>query len=102
VWRSTQLPATPVLDLRALGESVKGLFQSYTVAGPAQELCVFLGVVAWVSAVWVGWPPEGGGTWVRRLSRSERDRLLFWLLTERSLTGEEVVRGYLDRAEDAE
>lgn len=101
VWSRTQLPRTPMLDLRAIGEGIKGLFVAYAPPAAATQAFVFGAIVLWAAAIWWQWPPEREGGWIRRLSRSERDRLLFWLLMKRGAEGREIdvseVRGHLDR-----
>ncbi len=103
LWARTELPQTPIVDLRALGESVRGVFAMYVPSRPLSQVFAFAAILAWVVAIWLQWPPEGEDDWLRRLSRGERDRLLFWLLSEglgrgRRITAEDV-RGYLDRSE---
>lgn len=101
VWSRTELPATPLLDLRALGEAVKGLVVAYVPSQPLGQAFAFAALLAWVLAIWLQWPSEGDDDWLRRLSRGDRDRLLFWLLSERRIGGREIgpdeARGYLDR-----
>ncbi len=101
IWARTELPSTPLLDLRALGEGVKGLVALYVPSQPVTQVIAFTAILAWVLAVWLQWPPAGEDDWLRRLPRGDRDRLLFWLLKEgqgsgRAISPEEV-RGYLDR-----
>ncbi len=101
VWSRTELPATPILDLRALAEAVKGLVVVYVPSRPVTQALALAAIVAWVLATWFQWPPERHDDWVRQLSRQERDRLLGWLLSERRGEGRPIgpdeVRGYLDR-----
>ncbi len=101
LWARSELPRTPVLDLRALGEGLKSLVVSYVPSRPEMQAAALVAILAWVLAVWQQWPPEAEDDWLRRLPRADRDRLLFWLLSERGgpdldLSAEEV-RGYLDR-----
>ncbi|UCC74110.1 MAG: hypothetical protein JSV86_06005 [Gemmatimonadota bacterium] len=103
VWVRTELPHTPILDLRALGEGLKGLVAAYVPSRPVTQALAFVAILAWVLAVWRQWPPAAEDDWLRRLPRHERDRLLFWLVKEggpagRPISGEDV-RGYLDRPE---
>lgn len=99
LWIRTQLPETPIVDLRALGEGVKGLVVVYEPSLPVTQLFAFAAVLSWALALWAQWPEEDEEDWLRRLSRGDRDRLLFGLLHER-LEGREIdeeeVRGYLD------
>lgn len=83
VWQRTELPRTPVLDLRGMGDAFRGLFIEYQPPDPRTQWCVLAAAAAWAAAVWLGWPPEGETSWVRRLSRAERDRLLDSILSER-------------------
>jgi hypothetical protein len=102
VWVRTELPHTPIIDIRALGEGLKGLVAAYVPSRPVTQALAFVAILAWVLAVWLQWPPAGEDDWLRRLPRHERDRLLFMLLKEgpggRAISGEEV-RGLLDRPE---
>lgn len=104
VWSRAELPETPLVDLRALGEGIKGLVVVYVPSRPIAQLYAFTAILAWVLAIWLQWPPEGHDDWLRQLSRGDRDRLLFWLLSERRQEGREVgvedVRGYLDRPQE--
>ncbi len=107
VWSRTQLPETPVIDLRDLGEGLKGLFIDYTPTAPGTQAVVLAAILLWGLAVWLAWPPEDEGVWVRRLPPSERDRLLVWLLAERfAREGHEglpdEVKGYLDPGQEAD
>jgi hypothetical protein len=101
IWARSELPRTPIVDLRALGEGMKALVALYVPTHPVNQLYAFAALLAWVLAVWLQWPPESEADWLRRLPRSERDRLLFWLLgssqARGSVPGREEVRGYLDR-----
>lgn len=101
VWVRTELPHTPIIDLRAVGEGIKGLMAAYVPSRPVTQALAFAAILAWVVAVWLQWPPAGEDDWLRRLPRHDRDRLLFWLLKEGRPIGrpisEEEVRGYLDR-----
>jgi len=101
VWGRARLPSTPVVDLEELGEGVKALILEYAPSEPVTQLYAFLAIVAWVLGLWLQWPPEEEEDWVRRLSRSDRDRLLLGLLRERASTGRELgadeVSHYLDR-----
>ncbi len=103
LWARTEMPETPLLDLRALGEGIKGLIVIYVPTRPVVQVFAFLAILAWVLAVWLQWPPEGEDDWLQRLSRGERDRLLYWLVSERNPGGRDIgaeeVRGYLDRPE---
>ncbi len=106
IWARTRLPETPLIDLQALGEGLKGLVAVYVPSRPVTQLFAFAAILAWVLAVWLQWPPAAEDDWLRRLPRADRDRLLFWLLTEgpergRAINVEEV-RGYLDRPEREE
>lgn len=103
IWSRTQLPETPLLNLRGLGDQLRGLFIAYTPPRPITQLFAFAAVLAWSLAVWLQWPAERRTDWLQRLSRADRDRLLFGLLAERSIAGRELgseeVRAYLGRAE---
>ncbi len=103
IWARTELPRTPILDLRALGEGMKALVALYVPTHAVNQVYAFAALLAWVLAVWLQWPPEKETDWLRQLPRSERDRLLFWLLgssQERGRAlGRDEVRGYLDRQE---
>lgn len=106
VWSVTEMPRTPILDLRALSESVRRLFAVYVPSQPLTQVFAFAAILVWVVGVWVQWPPEPEDDWMRRLSRGERDRLLFWLLSEglgrgRKITADEV-RGLLETRESSE
>ena len=83
IWAHTNLPQTPVLDLQALAEGVKGLLVSYVPSRPITQVFAFTALLAWVLAVWLQWPPETEDAWVWRLPRGDRDRLLMWLLSQR-------------------
>ena len=100
VWARTRLPETPIIDLREVSEGVKGFFVAYTPGQPITHLIAFAAILAWVLAVWIQWPPEPEGHWLERLSRADRDRLLFWLLRGARGEGDSVsveqVRGYLE------
>lgn len=102
IWASTRLPETPVVNLRSLGESFKTLLVAYEPSRPITQFYALLAILAWAGAVWLQWPPPADDDWIRQLPRSERDRLLYWLLNQdtaargRGLEAEEV-RGYLDR-----
>lgn len=100
IWSRAELPATPLVDLRALGEGIKGLVVVYVPSRPVSQLFAFTAILAWVLGLWLQWPPERHDDWIRQLSRGDRDRLLFWLLSERSAEGRQIgpedVRGYLD------
>jgi hypothetical protein len=102
VWVRTELPHTPIVDLRPLGEGLKGLVAAYVPSRPVTQALAFLAILCWVLAVWLQWPPAGEDDWLRRLPRHERDRLLFALLKEgpegRAI-GREEVRALLDRPE---
>ncbi len=93
VWSVTELPQTPILDLRALSESVRRLFAAYVPSHPMTQVFAFAAILAWVAGIWVGWPPEPEDDWIRRLSRAERDRLLYWLLSGVSDRGRRVTAG---------
>ncbi|UCF19576.1 MAG: hypothetical protein JSU87_16925 [Gemmatimonadota bacterium] len=103
VWTRTQLPHTPILDLRALGEGIKGLVALYVPTRPINQLFALGAIVAWVLAVWLQWPPEPEDDWLQRLSRGERDRLLRWLLSAGRERGraiaEDEIRARLERPE---
>lgn len=90
IWARTQLPATPILDLRAMAEGIKGLFAVYVPSRPISQVFAFGAILAWVFAVWLQWPPEGEDDWLRRLPRGDRDRLLFWLLNQAESRGREI------------
>jgi hypothetical protein len=102
VWVRTELPHTPIIDLRPLGEGLKGLVAAYVPSRPVTQAVAFLAILCWVLAVWLQWPPAGEDDWLRRLPRHERDRLLFSLLGQgregRALSREEA-RALLDRPE---
>ncbi len=106
VWSVTELPQTPILDLRALSESVRRLFAVYVPSHPMTQVFAFAAILAWVTGIWVGWPPEPEDDWIRRLSRSERDRLLLWLLSDGPGRGRKItasdVRGLLEDSEALE
>jgi hypothetical protein len=104
VWLRAELPRTPVVDLYELGEAFKGLFIAYAPPHPATQAFVFAAVLAWATAVWIQWPPEGAGSWLRGLSRGERDRLLLWLVGSEAVGAIEPGRrsDHLDRPDDAE
>jgi hypothetical protein len=100
IWARTSLPETPLIDVRALAEGIKGLLASYVPSQPITQVFAFAAILAWVLAVWLQWPPETEDDWLWRLPRSDRDRLLLWLLTEgqgrgRELSGEEA-RGRIE------
>jgi hypothetical protein len=101
IWARTELPHTPIFDLRALGEGVKGLVATYVPSRPLAQLFALGAILAWALAVWLQWPPESEEDWLRGLSRGERDRLLLWLLSGRRAGGREIgaeeVRRYLER-----
>jgi len=100
VWVRTELPHTPLIDLRSLGEGLKGLVAAYVPSRPVTQALAFLALLCWVLAVWLQWPPPGDDDWLRRLPRHERDRLLFSLLegeSEGRALGPEAVRALLDR-----
>lgn len=101
LWARSELPRTPILDLRALGDGIKSLMVSYVPSRPETQALALLAILAWVLAVWLQWPPEAEGDWLRRLPRADRDRLLFWLLSERRGPGLDLnaneIRAYLDR-----
>jgi len=100
IWARTQFPATPILDLQAMAEGIKSFFAVYVPSRPISQLFAFMAILAWVLAVWLQWPPESEDDWLRRLPRGDRDRLLFWLLTEAESRGREIsaeeVRGRLE------
>ncbi len=97
VWARAQMPATPIVDLRALAESIKGFFAVYVPSRPISQFFAFTAILAWVLAVWLQWPPEREDNWFRKLTRGDRDRLLFWLLGEDTLRGRDLeqVKGRL-------
>jgi hypothetical protein len=101
VWARTELPQTPIFDLRALVEGIKGLVVVYVPSRPVTQAMALAAILAWVLAIWWQWPPERHDDWLRQLSRDDRDRLLYWLVRERRAEGREIgpdeVRGYLDR-----
>lgn len=103
VWQRVRLPSTPVVDLEALSEGLKGLAVEFVPGEPVSQLFALLAILAWVLAVWLQWPPDEDEDWLRRLSRGDRDRLLLWLLRDREGRGrpidEEKARGYLDRGD---
>jgi hypothetical protein len=103
IWERVRLPSTPIVDLGALAEGLKGLAVEYVPGEPVTQLYALLAILAWVAAVWLQWPPEDDEDWLRRLSRADRDRLLLWLLREHEGRGrpidEERARGYLDRGD---
>ncbi len=105
IWSRTELPRTPVIDLRALEEGIKGLVVVYVPSRPVAQVFALIAILAWVLAIWLQWPPERHDDWLRQLSRGDRDRLLFWLLSERREEGREIgpesVRGYLDPPQNA-
>lgn len=99
LWMRTQLPETPIIDLRALGEGVKGLVVVYEPSRPVTQLFAFAAVLSWALGLWAQWPREDREDWLRRLSRADRDRLLFGLLRDRleaRQVDEDEVRGYLE------
>lgn len=105
VWSATELPSTPLIDLRAIGEGFKSFFASYEVARPITQFFAFLSIVAWSLAVWFGWPPAPEDDWISLLPRAERDRLLYLMLTRdpESRPGaldSDAVRGRLARPEE--
>ncbi len=92
IWARTNLPRTPILDLQALAEGVKGLLASYVPSRPITQVFAFIALTAWVLAVWLQWPPETEDDWLWRLPRGDRDRLLMWLLSQRQGVGREIGR----------
>jgi hypothetical protein len=104
IWSRTELPSTPLIDLRALEEGIKGLVVVFVPSRPIAQVFALLAIVAWALAIWLQWPPERHDDWLRELSRGDRDRLLFWLLSERRQEGREIgprdVHGYLDPPEN--
>jgi hypothetical protein len=62
IWARTRLPATPILDLRAMAEGIKGLFAVYVLSRPISQVFAFGAILAWVFAVWLQWPPEARTT----------------------------------------
>jgi hypothetical protein len=103
MWAHTNLPQTPILDLREMAEGFKGLLASYVPSRPMTQVFAFAAILAWVFAVWLQWPPEPEDDWLWRLPRGDRDRLLVWLLSEREGLGRAIeppeARRYLDRPE---
>lgn len=81
LWSATELPSTPLIDLRALGEGVRRFFAAYEITRPITQLFAFLAILAWGLAVWLGWPPADEDDWISLLSRADRDRLLYGILT---------------------
>ena len=107
VWSKTQLPQTPIVNLREFGESVKSLLIAYEPSMPISQFVAFAAIVAWGLAVWMQWPPPGDDDWLRRLSRREREALLYSLLDESERLGGRSIdvrdlRGYLSRTHQAE
>ncbi len=104
IWAHTNLPQTPILDLREMAEGFKGLLASYVPSRPITQVFAFAAILAWVLAVWLQWPPEPEDDWLWRLPRGDRDRLLVWLLSEREVTGRAITppkaRSYLERPEE--
>ncbi|MGD8699875.1 MAG: hypothetical protein PVJ43_11325 [Gemmatimonadales bacterium] len=90
IWARTNLPRTPILDLQALAEGVKGLFAAHVPTRPITQVFAFAALIAWILAVWLQWPPDAEDDWLRRLPRGDRDRLLMWLLTELEGSGREI------------
>jgi len=90
IWARTNLPRTPIVDLQALAEGVKGLLATYVPSRPITQVFAFTALLAWVLAVWLQWPPEAEDDWLWRLPRNDRDRLLLWLLNQRGGIGREI------------
>jgi hypothetical protein len=90
IWARTQLPNMPLIDLRGLAEGIKGLLASYVPDRPITQVFAFAAILLWVVAIWLQWPPETEDDWLRRLPRADRDRLLFWMLTEGQRRGRAI------------
>lgn len=90
IWARTNLPRTPIIDVQALAEGVKGMLVAYVPTRPVTQVFAFGALLTWVLAVWLQWPPEAEDDWLWRLPRGERDRLLMRLLIERQGAGREI------------